>query len=241
MAEIMEVVGLDNLKTFYTELQKKFVLQENNNKKVLYTDDVNNDAIGYTKAEIDDKFDDIQGSSSRGNPLLFINTTGNTNEIFNTIQDSMDNKIIKRRISETDDSAELLDAIFLSPNQAVFSRFYPQQARKHDNNNPEWNPNTYNLGNLSTLNKNTTGNPTWKFSSIEVVNAQDSIDKIKKLDTKIATLEYEISQLKTENSQLKTENNKLKTKISTLESKPHFTKAQIEKIIADYNAAHPQE
>lgn len=221
MAEIMEVVGLDNLKTFYTELQKKFVLQENNNKKVLYTDDVNNDAVGYTKAEIDDKFDDIQGSSSGGNPLLFINTTGNTNEIFNTIQDNMDNKIIKRRISETDDSAELLDAIFLSPSQAVFSRFYPQQARKHDNNNPEWNPNTYNLGNLSTLNKNTTGNPpTWKFSSIEVVNAQDSIDKIKELDTKIATLEY---------------------KISTLESKPHFTKAQIEKIIADYNAAHPQE
>ena len=223
----MEVVGLDNLKTFYTELQKKFVLQENNNKKVLYTDDVNNDAVGYTKAEIDDKFDDIQGSSSGGNPLLFINTTGNTNEIFNTIQDNMDNKIIKRRISETDDSAELLDAIFLSPSQAVFSRFYPQQARKHDNNNPEWNPNTYNLGNLSTLNKNTTGNPpTWKFSSIEVVNAQDSIDKIKELDTKIATLEYEISQLK--------------TKISKLESKPHFTKAQIEKIIADYNTAHPQ-
>ena len=53
------------------------------------------------------------------------------------------------------------------------------------------------------------------------------IDKIKELDTKIATLEYEISQLK--------------TKISKLESKPHFTKAQIEKIIADYNAAHPQE
>ena len=235
MAEIMEVVGLDNLKTFYTELQKKFVLQENNNKKVLYTDDVNNDAVGYTKAEIDDKFDDIQGSSSGGNPLLFINTTGNTNEIFNTIQDNMDNKIIKRRISEADDSAELLDAIFLSPSQAVFSRFYPQQARKHNNNNPEWNPNTYNLGNLSTLNKNAPGNPpTWKFSSIEVVNAQDSIDKIKELDTKIATLEYEISQLKTENSQLK-------TKISTLESKPHFTKTQIEKIIADYNAAHPQE
>ena len=230
MAE-KKVVGLQNLKDFYTQLKEKFALKNDGNKKVLYTDSINDDPISYTKTEINEKLELINGNSNSGgggNPLLFINTTGNTNEIFNTIQDNMDNKIIKRRISETDDSAELLDAIFLSPSQAVFSRFYPQQARKHDNNNPEWNPNTYNLGNLSTLNKNTTGNPpTWKFSSIEVVNAQDSIDKIKELDTKIATLEYEISQLK--------------TKISKLESKPHFTKAQIEKIIADYNAAHPQE
>lgn len=224
-----KVVGLQNLKDFYTQLKEKFALKNDGNKKVLYTDSINDDPISYTKTEINEKLELINGNSNSGgggNPLLFINTTGNTNEIFNIIQDSMDNKIIKRRISETDDSAELLDAIFLSPSQAVFSRFYPQQAKEHDNNNPEWNPNTYNLGNLSTLNKNTTGNPTWKFSSIEVVNAQDSIDKIKELDTKIAILEYEISQLK--------------TKISKLESKPHFTKAQIEKIIADYNTAHPQ-
>lgn len=226
MAE-KKVVGLQNLKDFYTQLKEKFALKNDGNKKVLYTDSINDDPISYTKTEIDEKLELINENSNSGggNPLLFINTTGNTNEIFNTIQDNMDNKIIKRRISETDDSAELLDAIFLSPNQAIFSRFYPQQAKQHDNENLEWNPNTYNLGNLSILNKNTTGNPTWEFSSIEVVNAQDNIDKIKELDTKIATLEYNISQLE--------------IRISELESKSHFTKAQIEEIIADYIAAHP--
>lgn len=227
MAE-KKVVGLQNLKDFYTQLKEKFALKNDGNKKVLYTDSINDDPISYTKTEIDEKLELVNENSNSdgGNPLLFINTTGNTNEIFNTIQDNMDNKIIKRRISETDDSAELLDAIFLSPNQAIFSRFYPQQAKQHDDENLEWNPNTYNLGNLSILNKNTTGNPTWEFSSIEVVNAQDNIDKIKELDTKIATLEYNISQLE--------------IRISELESKSHFTKAQIEEIIADYIAAHPQ-
>lgn len=226
MAE-KKVVGLQNLKDFYTQLKEKFALKNDGNKKVLYTDSINDDPISYTKTEIDEKLELVNENSNSGggNPLLFINTTGNTNEIFNTIQDNMDNKIIKRRISETDDSAELLDAIFLSPNQAIFSRFYPQQAKQHDDENLEWNPNTYNLGNLSILNKNTTGNPTWEFSSIEVVNAQDNIDKIKELDTKIATLEYNISQLE--------------IRISELESKSHFTKAQIEEIIADYIAAHP--
>ena len=225
MAE-KKVVGLQNLKDFYTQLKEKFALKNDGNKKVLYTDSINDDPISYTKTEIDEKLELVNENSNSGggNPLLFINTTGNTNEIFNTIQDNMDNKIIKRRISETDDSAELLDAIFLSPNQAIFSRFYPQQAKQHDDENLEWNPNTYNLGNLSILNKNTTGNPTWEFSGIEVVNAQDNIDKIKELDTKIATLEYNISQLK--------------IRISELESKSHFTKAQIEEIIADYIAAH---
>ena len=225
MAE-KKVVGLQNLKDFYTQLKEKFALKNDGNKKVLYTDSINDDPISYTKTEIDEKLELVNENSNSGggNPLLFINTTGNTNEIFNTIQDNMDNKIIKRRISETDDSAELLDAIFLSPNQAIFSRFYPQQAKQHDDENLEWNPNTYNLGNLSILNKNTTENPTWEFSSIEVVNAQDNIDKIKELDTKIATLEYNISQLK--------------IRISELESKSHFTKAQIEEIIADYIAAH---
>ena len=225
MAE-KKVVGLQNLKDFYTQLKEKFALKNDGNKKVLYTDSINGDPISYTKTEIDEKLELVNENSNSGggNPLLFINTTGNTNEIFNTIQDNMDNKIIKRRISETDDSAELLDAIFLSPNQAIFSRFYPQQAKQHDDENLEWNPNTYNLGNLSILNKNTTGNPTWEFSSIEVVNAQDNIDKIKELDTKIATLEYNISQLE--------------IRISELESKSHFTKAQIEEIIADYIAAH---
>ena len=226
MAE-KKVVGLQNLKDFYTQLKEKFALKNDGNKKVLYTDSINDDPISYTKTEIDEKLELVNENSNSGggNPLLFINTTGNTNEIFNTIQDNMDNKIIKRRISETDDSAELLDAIFLSPNQAIFSRFYPQQAKQHDDEDLEWNPNTYNLGNLSILNKNTTGNPTWEFSSIEVVNAQDNIDKIKELDTKIATLEYNISQLE--------------IRISELESKSHFTKAQIEEIIADYIAAHP--
>lgn len=225
MAE-KKVVGLQNLKDFYTQLKEKFALKNDGNKKVLYTDSINGDPISYTKTEIDEKLELVNENSNSGggNPLLFINTTGNTNEIFNTIQDNMDNKIIKRRINETDDSAELLDAIFLSPNQAIFSRFYPQQAKQHDDENLEWNPNTYNLGNLSILNKNTTGNPTWEFSGIEVVNAQDNIDKIKELDTKIATLEYNISQLK--------------IRISELESKSHFTKAQIEEIIADYIAAH---
>lgn len=225
MAE-KKVVGLQNLKDFYTQLKEKFALKNDGNKKVLYTDSINDDPISYTKTEIDEKLELVNENSNSGggNPLLFINTTGNTNEIFNTIQDNMDNKIIKRRISETDDSAELLDAIFLSPNQVIFSRFYPQQAKQHDDENLEWNPNTYNLGNLSILNKNTTGNPTWEFSGIEVVNAQDNIDKIKELDTKIATLEYNISQLK--------------IRISELESKSHFTKAQIEEIIADYIAAH---
>lgn len=226
MAE-KKVVGLQNLKDFYTQLKEKFALKNDGNKKVLYTDSINDDPISYTKTEIDEKLELVNENSNSGggNPLLFINTTGNTNEIFNTIQDNMDNKIIKRRISETDDSAELLDAIFLSPNQAIFSRFYPQQAKQHDNENLEWNPNTYDLGSVSILNKNTTGNPTWEFSSIEVVNAQDNIDKIKELDTKIATLEYNISQLE--------------IRISELESKSHFTKAQIEEIIADYIAAHP--
>ena len=225
MAE-KKVVGLQNLKDFYTQLKEKFALKNDGNKKVLYTDSINGDPISYTKTEIDEKLELVNENSNSGggNPLLFINTTGNTNEIFNTIQDNMDNKIIKRRISEIDDSAELLDAIFLSPNQVIFSRFYPQQAKQHDDENLEWNPNTYNLGNLSILNKNTTGNPTWEFSGIEVVNAQDNIDKIKELDTKIATLEYNISQLK--------------IRISELESKSHFTKAQIEEIIADYIAAH---
>ena len=227
MAE-QKVVGLQNLKDFYTQLKEKFALKNDGNKKVLYTDSINDDPISYTKTEIDEKLELINENPNSGgeNPLLFINTIGNTNEIFNTIQDNMDNKIIKRRISETDDSAELLDAIFLSPNQVIFSRFYPQQAKQHDDENLEWNPNTYDLGSLSILNKNTTGNPTWEFSSIEVVNAQDNIDKIKELDTKIATLEYNISQLK--------------IRISELESKSHFTKAQIEEIIADYIAAHPQ-
>ena len=226
MAE-KKVVGLQNLKDFYTQLKEKFALKNDGNKKVLYTDSINDDPISYTKTEIDEKLELVNENSNSGggNPLLFINTTGNTNEIFNTIQDNMDNKIIKRRISETDDSAELLDAIFLSPNQAIFSRFYPQQAKQHDNENLEWNPNTYDLGSVSILNKNTTGNPTWEFSGIEVVNAQDNIDKIKELDTKIATLEYNISQLE--------------IRISELESKSHFTKAQIEEIIADYIAAHP--
>ena len=227
MAE-KKVVGLQNLKDFYTQLKEKFALKNDGNKKVLYTDSINDDPISYTKTEIDEKLELINENPNSGgeNPLLFINTIGNTNEIFNTIQDNMDNKIIKRRISETDDSAELLDAIFLSPNQVIFSRFYPQQAKQHDDENLEWNPNTYDLGSLSILNKNTTGNPTWEFSSIEVVNAQDNIDKIKELDTKIATLEYNISQLE--------------IKISELESKSHFTKTQIEEIIADYIAAHPQ-
>lgn len=227
MAE-KKVVGLQNLKDFYTQLKEKFALKNDGNKKVLYTDSINDDPISYTKTEIDEKLELVNENfnSGGGNPLLFINTTGNTNEIFNTIQDNMDNKIIKRRISETDDSAELLDAIFLSPNQAIFSRFYPQQAKQHDDENLEWNPNTYDLGSVSILNKNTAGNPTWEFSSIEVVNAQDNIDKIKELDTKIATLEYNISQLE--------------IKISELESKSHFTKTQIEEIIADYIAAHPQ-
>lgn len=227
MAE-KKVVGLQNLKDFYTQLKEKFALKNDGNKKVLYTDSINDDPISYTKTEIDEKLELVNENfnSGGGNPLLFVNTTGNTNEIFNTIQDNMDNKIIKRRISETDDSAELLDAIFLSPNQAIFSRFYPQQAKQHDDENLEWNPNTYDLGSVSILNKNTTGNPTWEFSSIEVVNAQDNIDKIKELDTKIATLEYNISQLE--------------IKISELESKSHFTKTQIEEIIADYIAAHPQ-
>lgn len=226
MAE-KKVVGLQNLKDFYTQLKEKFALKNDGNKKVLYTDSINDDPISYTKTEIDEKLELVNENSNSGggNPLLFINTAGNTNEIFNTIQDNMDNKIIKRRISETDDSAELLDAIFLSPNQAIFSRFYPQQAKQHDDENLEWNPNTYDLGSVSILNKNTTGNPTWEFSSIEVVNAQDNIDKIKELDTKIATLEYNISQLE--------------IRISELESKSHFTKAQIEEIIADYIAAHP--
>ena len=226
MAE-KKVVGLQNLKDFYTQLKEKFALKNDGNKKVLYTDSINDDPISYTKTEIDEKLELVNENfnSGGGNPLLFINTTGNTNEIFNTIQDNMDNKIIKRRISETDDSAELLDAIFLSPNQAIFSRFYPQQAKQHDDENLEWNPNTYDLGSVSILNKNTAGNPTWEFSSIEVVNAQDNIDKIKELDTKIATLEYNISQLE--------------IKISELESKSHFTKTQIEEIIADYIAAHP--
>lgn len=226
MAE-KKVVGLQNLKDFYTQLKEKFALKNDGNKKVLYTDSINDDPISYTKTEIDEKLELVNENSNSGggNPLLFINTIGNTNEIFNTIQDNMDNKIIKRRISETDDSAELLDAIFLSPSQAIFSRFYPQQAKQHDNENLEWNPNTYDLGSVSILNKNTTGNPTWEFSSIEVVNAQDNIDKIKELDTKIATLEYNISQLE--------------IKISELESKSHFTKTQIEEIIADYIAAHP--
>lgn len=223
-----KVVGLQNLKDFYTQLKEKFALKNDGNKKVLYTDSINDDPISYTKTEIDEKLELINENPNSGgeNPLLFINTIGNTNEIFNTIQDNMDNKIIKRRISETDDSAELLDAIFLSPNQVIFSRFYPQQAKQHDNENLEWNPNTYDLGSLSILNKNTTGNPTWEFSSIEVVNAQDNIDKIKELDAKIATLEYNISQLE--------------IRISELESKSHFTKTQIEEIIADYIAAHPQ-
>lgn len=227
MAE-KKVVGLQNLKDFYTQLKEKFALKNDGNKKVLYTDSINDDPISYTKTEIDEKLELINENPNSGgeNPLLFINTIGNTNEIFNTIQDNMDNKIIKRRISETDDSAELLDAIFLSPNQVIFSRFYPQQAKQHDDENLEWNPNTYDLGSVSILNKNTTENPTWEFSSIEVVNAQDNIDKIKELDTKIATLEYNISQLK--------------IRISELESKSHFTKAQIEEIIADYIAAHPQ-
>ena len=227
MAE-KKVVGLQNLKDFYTQLKEKFALKNDGNKKVLYTDSINDDPISYTKTEIDEKLELVNENSNSGggNPLLFINTTGNTNEIFNTIQDNMDNKIIKRRISEIDDSAELLDAIFLSPNQVIFSRFYPQQAKQHDNENLEWNPNTYDLGSLSILNKNTTGNPTWEFSSIEVVNAQDNIDKIKELDAKIATLEYNISQLE--------------IRISELESKSHFTKTQIEEIIADYIAAHPQ-
>lgn len=227
MAE-KKVVGLQNLKDFYTQLKEKFALKNDGNKKVLYTDSINDDPISYTKTEIDEKLELVNENSNSGgeNPLLFINTIGNTNEIFNTIQDNMDNKIIKRRISETDDSAELLDAIFLSPSQAIFSRFYPQQAKQHDDENLEWNPNTYDLGSLSILNKNTTGNPTWEFSSIEVVNAQDNIDKIKELDTKIATLEYNISQLE--------------IRISELESKSHFTKAQIEEIIADYIAAHSQ-
>lgn len=226
MAE-KKVVGLQNLKDFYTQLKEKFALKNDGNKKVLYTDSINDDPISYTKTEIDEKLELVNENSNSGggNPLLFINTTGNTNEIFNTIQDNMDNKIIKRRISETDDSAELLDAIFLSPSQVIFSRFYPQQAKQHDDGNLEWNPNTYDLGSVSILNKNTTGNPTWEFSSIEVVNAQDNIDKIKELDTKIATLEYNISQLE--------------IRISELESKSHFTKAQIEEIIADYIAAHP--
>lgn len=225
MAE-KKVVGLQNLKDFYTQLKEKFALKNDGNKKVLYTDSINDDPISYTKTEIDEKLELVNENSNSGggNPLLFINTIGNTNEIFNTIQDNMDNKIIKRRISETDDSAELLDAIFLSPSQAIFSRFYPQQAKQHDDENLEWNPNTYDLGSLSILNKNTTGDPTWEFSSIEVVNAQDNIDKIKELDTKIATLEYNISQLE--------------IKISELESKSHFTKTQIEEIIADYIAAH---
>ena len=225
MAE-KKVVGLQNLKDFYTQLKEKFALKNDGNKKVLYTDSINDDPISYTKTEIDEKLELINENPNSGgeNPLLFINTIGNTNEIFNTIQDNMDNKIIKRRISETDDSAELLDAIFLSPNQVIFSRFYPQQAKQHDNENLEWNPNTYDLGSLSILNKNTTGNPTWEFSSIEVVNAQDNIDKIKELDAKIATLEYNISQLE--------------IRISELESKSHFTKAQIEEIIADYIAAN---
>lgn len=227
MAE-KKVVGLQNLKDFYIQLKEKFALKNDGNKKVLYTDSINDDPISYTKTEIDEKLELVNENfnSGGGNPLLFVNTIGNTNEIFNTIQDNMDNKIIKRRISETDDSAELLDAIFLSPNQAIFSRFYPQQAKQHDDENLEWNPNTYDLGSVSILNKNTTGNPTWEFSSIEVVNAQDNIDKIKELDTKIATLEYNISQLE--------------IKISELESKSHFTKTQIEEIIADYIAAHPQ-
>ena len=227
MAE-KKVVGLQNLKDFYTQLKEKFALKNDGNKKVLYTDSINDDPISYTKTEIDEKLELINENPNSGgeNPLLFINTIGNTNEIFNTIQDNMDNKIIKRRISETDDSAELLDAIFLSPNQVIFSRFYPQQAKQHDDENLEWNPNTYDLGSLSILNKNTTGNPTWEFSSIEVVNAQDNIDKIKELDAKIATLEYNISQLE--------------IRISELESKSHFTKTQIEEIIADYIAAHPQ-
>lgn len=226
MAE-KKVVGLQNLKDFYTQLKEKFALKNDGNKKVLYTDSINDDPISYTKTEIDEKLELVNENSNSGggNPLLFINTTGNTNEIFNTIQDNMDNKIIKRRISETDDSAELLDAIFLSPSQVIFSRFYPQQAKQHDDENLEWNPNTYDLGSVSILNKNTTGNPTWEFSSIEVVNAQDNINKIKELDTKIATLEYNISQLE--------------IKISELESKSHFTKTQIEEIIADYIAAHP--
>ena len=226
MAE-KKVVGLQNLKDFYTQLKEKFALKNDGNKKVLYTDSINDDPISYTKTEIDEKLELVNENSNSGggNPLLFINTIGNTNEIFNTIQDNMDNKIIKRRISETDDSAELLDAIFLSPSQVIFSRFYPQQAKQHDDENLEWNPNTYDLGSVSILNKNTTGNPTWEFSSIEVVNAQDNIDKIKELDTKIATLEYNISQLE--------------IRISELESKSHFTKAQIEEIIADYIAAHP--
>ena len=226
MAE-KKVVGLQNLKDFYTQLKEKFALKNDGNKKVLYTDSINDDPISYTKTEIDEKLELVNENSNSGggNPLLFINTIGNTNEIFNTIQDNMDNKIIKRRISETDDSAELLDAIFLSPSQVIFSRFYPQQAKQHDDENLEWNPNTYDLGSVSILNKNTTGNPTWEFSSIEVVNAQDNIDKIKELDTKIATLECNISQLE--------------IRISELESKSHFTKAQIEEIIADYIAAHP--
>ena len=225
MAE-KKVVGLQNLKDFYTQLKEKFALKNDGNKKVLYTDSINDDPISYTKTEIDEKLELINENPNSGgeNPLLFINTIGNTNEIFNTIQDNMDNKIIKRRISEIDDSAELLDAIFLSPNQVIFSRFYPQQAKQHDDENLEWNPNTYDLGSVSILNKNTTGNPTWEFSSIEVVNAQDNIDKIKELDAKIATLEYNISQLE--------------IRISELESKSHFTKAQIEEIIADYIAAN---
>ncbi len=194
-----KVVGLSNLKTFYDQLKEKFALKTDGNKKVLYTDTDNN-PIAYTKTEIDEKLGTIgsSGTGAGGNPLLFINTAGNTNTIFDTIQDNMDNKIIKRRISETDESAELLDAIYISPNQVAFSRFYPQQARQHSDKDSEWNPNTYNLGNLSILNKNDEGNPTWQFSSIEVVNAQDIIDKIKALDVKIAVLEYNTSKEKIE-------------------------------------------
>lgn len=193
-----KVVGLSNLKTFYEQLKEKFALKVDGNKKVLYTN-TNNDPIAYTKAEIDAKLGSIGGGTGTGeNPLLFINTDGNTNNIFDTIQNNMNSKIVKRRIGDTDEVMELFDAIFLSPNQVIFSRFYPQQAREHDDKNSEWNPNTYNLGNLSTLNKNNTGDPTWDFSTIEVVNAQDIIDKIKELDTKITTLETNTSKEKIE-------------------------------------------
>lgn len=193
-----KVVGLSNLKTFYDQLKEKFALKTDGNKKVLYTDTDNN-PIAYTKTEIDEKLGAVgSGTGTGGNPLLFIKTAGNTNTIFDTIQDNMDNKIIKRRIGELDEVMELFDAIFLSPDQVIFSRFYPQQAREHDDSQITWNPNTYNLGNLSILNKNDTGDPTWEFSTIEVVNAQDIIDKVKELDTKITTLEANTSKEKIE-------------------------------------------
>lgn len=192
-----KVVGLSNLKTFYDQLKEKFALKVDGNKKVLYTDAAGNNPMGYTKAEIDAKLSTSGGGTTiGGSSVLFVYPTNNDANTFTTVQNNFNNKVILKRVSEYDETAELFNAISIYSDQLVFSRFLPSLNTKNsqddndgDSSNIEnWNPDTYNLGDCQTLNNNN-GNPSWTFDTIDVVNATDTITKIRALDEQIAALE----------------------------------------------------